>query len=321
VQVKRVTGNLHITTLGHGYTSREHVDHKLMNLTHLITELSFGPFFPNIAQPLDYTFEVAEDPFTLFQYFLTVVPTVYHAPRSNPLRTNQYSVTSYRRTLQHGRGTPGIFFKFDIDPMEMTIWQRTTSFTQFLLRLCGVVGGVWVCTGWAVKVGAKAATVVVGKDDDGQIVSESELKKKISKRWAGGELRARTASAGWTIDGASPYSATFSPYATTPSVNINGYPATPGTPNGNYTPSGIPTTPQGPYSPGGAPLVRTPIMRSTSGGYMNGNGSVPHSPVTPPQRGASNPTSPPSPYAHANGNGNGVSPGKPKSNLGPKRTD
>jgi hypothetical protein len=33
VQVKKVTGNLHITTLGHGYLSWEHTDHNLMNLS------------------------------------------------------------------------------------------------------------------------------------------------------------------------------------------------------------------------------------------------------------------------------------------------
>lgn len=30
-----------------------------MNLSHVITEFSFGPFFPDISQPLDNTFEVA----------------------------------------------------------------------------------------------------------------------------------------------------------------------------------------------------------------------------------------------------------------------
>ncbi|KAG8908550.1 hypothetical protein FRB99_005910 [Tulasnella sp. 403] len=205
----------------------------------------------------------------MFQYFVTVVPTVYRAPRSAPVRTNQYSVTSYRRTLQHGRGAPGIFFKFDIDPMEMTVWQRTTSFTQFIMRLCGVVGGVWVCAGWAVKVGSKAAVVVTGKDDsDSEIVNEAQLRKKASKRWAGGELRARApaTNGNWAIDGNSPYAQTFSPYASspyagTPILSLNGYAATPNTANGyapspttnghtnGATPANIPSpgTPSGPF--------------------------------------------------------------------------
>ena len=92
IDVKKVTGNLHVvsgswryplstaynppqTTLGHGYLSWEHTDHAcrhrylgdctkadlfaVMNLSHVITEFSFGPFFPRIIQPLDNTIEMA----------------------------------------------------------------------------------------------------------------------------------------------------------------------------------------------------------------------------------------------------------------------
>jgi hypothetical protein len=75
--------NLHITTLGHGYSSAVHVDHSrmfivllviypptpfiVMNLSHVITEFSFGKHFPEITQPLDNSFEIAHDsaPFSL----------------------------------------------------------------------------------------------------------------------------------------------------------------------------------------------------------------------------------------------------------------
>ena len=124
-----------------------------MNLSHVITEFSFGPYFPDITQPLDDSFEMTQertsrqqpcsqlrttDPsvldFTAFQYYLHVVPTTYIAPRSHPLQTNQYSVTHYTRTFQHGQGTPGIFFKFDLDPMTITIHQKTSSFIQLMIR-------------------------------------------------------------------------------------------------------------------------------------------------------------------------------------------
>lgn len=32
-----------------------------MNLSHVITEFSFGPYFPDITQPLDNSFEVTQD--------------------------------------------------------------------------------------------------------------------------------------------------------------------------------------------------------------------------------------------------------------------
>lgn len=69
-----------------------------------------------------------------YQYFLHVVPTTYIAPRADPVHTNQYSVTHYVRALEHGGGTPGIFFKFELDPMVISIHQRTTSFAQLMIR-------------------------------------------------------------------------------------------------------------------------------------------------------------------------------------------
>ena len=32
-----------------------------MNLSHVISEFSFGPHFPDMTQPLDYTFEVTKE--------------------------------------------------------------------------------------------------------------------------------------------------------------------------------------------------------------------------------------------------------------------
>jgi len=59
--VKKVTANLHITTLGHGYASAQHVDHKMMNLSHIVNTFSFGPYFPEMTQPLTNTLEITEE--------------------------------------------------------------------------------------------------------------------------------------------------------------------------------------------------------------------------------------------------------------------
>ncbi|KAG8739997.1 hypothetical protein FRC10_004876 [Ceratobasidium sp. 414] len=226
VVVKKVTANLHITTLGHGYTSYEHTDHNLMNLTHVISEFSFGPYIPDISQPLDYSLEVTHEHFTAFQYFVNVVPTTYKMPGQDPVHTNQYSVTHYTRSLEHGRGTPGIFFKFDVDALAITVSQKTTSFREFLVRIIGVVGGVWVCAGWAVKVGGKAATVVTGEEDEG--IAEVQKSSRKS-RWAGGDIRR---------------------------VNVSGH-SEPGTPL-------YPGTPMFPGSVPGTPGLRPPPSRAGS---------------------------------------------------------
>jgi endoplasmic reticulum-Golgi intermediate compartment protein 2 len=254
IEVKKVTANLHITTLGHGYASREHVAHELMNLSHVITEFSFGPYFPDIAQPLDYSFELAKDPFVAYQYFLHVVPTTFIAPRSNSLHTNQYSVTHYTRVMQHGEGTPGIFFKFDLDPMSLTIHQRTTTITQLLIRCVGVIGGVFVCTSWALRITSRAVEVVTGSEDQGIVAaSSSGAKSGLRAKWGGGELRSRSKmirqGTGWTMESApgsspgygsytnTPVSQTFSPgfgspYLNSPSFSSPPIPSSnPGTPN------------------------------------------------------------------------------------------
>ncbi|GAA5946476.1 hypothetical protein JCM3765_000260 [Sporobolomyces pararoseus] len=172
MDVKKVTGNLHITTLGHGYMSWEHTDHALMNLSHVIHEFSFGPYFPKIVQPLDNSVYVLlkslitsveltlssssvnslkRANFHIFQYFLSVVSTTYVDARRRILQTNQYSVTDMDRTTEHGKGVPGIFFKYDIEPMSLTIRERTTTLIQFLVRLAGIVGGILVCSDYGFR--------------------------------------------------------------------------------------------------------------------------------------------------------------------------
>lgn len=78
--------------------------------------------------------------FTIFQYFLRVVPTTYIDASRRKLITSQYAVTDYSRSFEHGKGVPGLFFKYDLEPMSVVIRERTTSLFQFLIRLAGVVG-------------------------------------------------------------------------------------------------------------------------------------------------------------------------------------
>ena len=213
-----------------------------MNLSHVITKFSFGPYFPDITQPLDYSLELADDPFVAYQYFLSVVPTKYIAPRSSPLITNQYSVTHYVRPIIHGQSTPGIFFKFDLDPLAVEVNQRTTSFIQFIIRLLGVVGGVWVCFGWGLKVAGKV-TDKVGLTNPNGVSGEEILSADVSgrkKSWRGADLRSRKAGTepAWVAEGGSvysgtPMSATFSHHGG-PGSQYGGTPASPyfpGTPS------------------------------------------------------------------------------------------
>jgi len=283
--VKRVTANLHITTLGHGYASNSHVDHKQMNLSHIITEFSFGPHFPDIVQPLDNSFEATDKNFIAFQYFLHVVPTTYIAPRTSPLMTSQYSVTHYTREVEHDRGTPGIFFKFELDPLRITLHQRTTSFLQLLIRVVGVLGGVFVCMGYAIRITTRAVEVVSGADQTPGLVAaeSSSVKVGLRAKWGGSELRARPSSklvpqgGGWVMEGGS--SSPYSSYNTTPL--LSGFPSSSGLPS-PYINSGnsAPSTPQ-PGTPGsiGLGYPSSPFVPSPGG--IRASASLGPSPRTP----------------------------------------
>ncbi|GLB44741.1 putative endoplasmic Reticulum-Golgi Intermediate Compartment (ERGIC) [Lyophyllum shimeji] len=310
--VKRVTANLHITTLGHGYASFEHVDHSQMNLSHVISEFSFGPHFPDITQPLDYSYEVTADPFVAYQYFLHVVPTTYIAPRSAPLHTNQYSVTHYTRVLEHNRGTPGIFFKFELDPLALTIHQRTPSLAQLLIRCVGVIGGVFVCMGYAIRITTRAVEVVSGADAAPGIVAAEASGVKVGRglrgKWGGAELRSRSGKmvrqgGGWVLegsDGNSPYAS----YAGTP-VSANGFPASPFVNSAGFqhppppTPSAVPLPPT--PAPGlgfGPPPSATANSHSFGPSPVSVHVRSPSSGLAPPPR---------TPYtANGTGNGNGA---------------
>lgn len=132
--------------------------------------------------------------FTAFQYFLRIVPTTYIDSNRRTLITsqvsllchaladNQYAVTEATRSFDHGRGVPGIFFKYDLEPVSITIRERTTSLYQFLIRLVGVIGthrslwlladtlgGVWTVAAFGLRVANRAekeVTKAVGKEKD-----------------------------------------------------------------------------------------------------------------------------------------------------------
>ncbi|KAM0755488.1 DUF1692-domain-containing protein [Meredithblackwellia eburnea MCA 4105] len=197
MEVKKVTGNLHITTLGHGYLSWEHTDHELMNLSHVIHEFSFGPYFPRISQPLDNSLEMTRAHFHIFQYFISVVSTRYIDAGRRLLETSQFSVTEMSRETEHGKGVPGIFFKYDIEPMSLTIRERTTSLFQFLVRLAGIVGGVIVCSDFGIRTLAFVERKVVRKGRGG---GEDGFEFDLGVGGAG-ERRSHTAGHGFGATG------------------------------------------------------------------------------------------------------------------------
>lgn len=147
LEVHHVAGDFHITAEGVGYQSYRQTFLEDMNFTHRIDELSFGTYYPKLVNPLDGTHADSQDHFHRFQYFVNVVPTTYKSGNTI-IKTNQYAVTEQSRHTKDNAAEffPGIFFKYDIEPVSLEISDGRMPFLQFLVRLLGVLGGLVVST-------------------------------------------------------------------------------------------------------------------------------------------------------------------------------
>ena len=80
-----------------------------------------------------------------YHYYLDIVSTKV---QTNWLQSNtyQFSVSELSRELNHmtgSHGMPGIFFKYGFSPVCVIIKDHSIPFGRFLVRLCGIIGGVF----------------------------------------------------------------------------------------------------------------------------------------------------------------------------------
>ncbi|XP_063598074.1 endoplasmic reticulum-Golgi intermediate compartment protein 2-like [Penaeus indicus] len=153
--INKVAGNFHITAgksiplpRGHAHLA-VFMDEQDYNFTHRIDKLSFGDASPGVLHPLEGDEQIAEKNFLTYQYFIMVVPTKVDT-YSHRGTTFQYSVAEQHREISHEKnshGTPGIFFKYDVSALKVEVVERHEPFLEFLTRLCGIVGGIFTCSG------------------------------------------------------------------------------------------------------------------------------------------------------------------------------
>nr|XP_020469783.1 endoplasmic reticulum-Golgi intermediate compartment protein 2-like [Monopterus albus] len=153
--VNKVAGNFHITVgksiphpRGHAHLAAL-VSHDSFNFSHRIDHLSFGEVIPGIIGLLDGTEKVAADSNHMFQYFITIVPTKLNTYKVSA-DTHQYSVTEQDRIINHATGShgvSGIFMKYDINSLMVKVTEQHMPLWQFLVRLCGIIGGIFSTTG------------------------------------------------------------------------------------------------------------------------------------------------------------------------------
>ena len=153
--LNKVAGNFHITAgqavphiQGHAHINA-FVPGNMLNFSHRVDLFRFGESAPGIIDPLDGTFIGTGDTHHIFQYYLQIVPTRIRTTDSH-FTTHQFSVTERNRHINHtagSHGMPGIFFKYDTYPLMVNINEEYNSFLLFLVRLCALVGGVYVTLG------------------------------------------------------------------------------------------------------------------------------------------------------------------------------
>ncbi|KAK1404805.1 Endoplasmic reticulum vesicle transporter [Heracleum sosnowskyi] len=150
LDVQRVAGNFHISVHGLNifvaqmiFEGATHV-----NVSHVIHELSFGPKYPGIHNPLDGTSRIIQKGSGTFKYYIKVVPTEYNYLSKEILPTNQFSVTEYFSPMhEFDRTWPAVYFLYDLSPIIVTIKEERRSFLHFITRLCAVLGGTFAVTG------------------------------------------------------------------------------------------------------------------------------------------------------------------------------
>ncbi|XP_060588010.1 endoplasmic reticulum-Golgi intermediate compartment protein 2-like isoform X2 [Ruditapes philippinarum] len=156
LEVNKVAGNFHITAgKSVPVIPRGHAHLAMMlrtsdyNFTHRIDHFSFGDQSGGVINPLDGEEQLTTHNYHLYQYFMKIVPTEVRT-YSHQVDTYQYSVTERSRPINHASGShgvPGIFVKYDVFAFKIRVREELRPFWQFLVRLCGIAGGVFVVSG------------------------------------------------------------------------------------------------------------------------------------------------------------------------------
>lgn len=85
-----------------------------------------------------------------FEHFVKVVPSSYAPLRGQPIRSNQFSVTSGWRPAGEASmdgELPGLFFFYDLSPIRITYEEKKKSLLGLLTSVCAIVGGVFTVSG------------------------------------------------------------------------------------------------------------------------------------------------------------------------------
>lgn len=89
-----------------------------------------------------------------------MVPTVYSVGGST-IVTNQYAVTEQSKEISD-MGIPGIFVKYDIEPVLLSVHENRDSIFRFIMKIINVLSGVLVAGHWGFTL-TEWAQEIIGK--------------------------------------------------------------------------------------------------------------------------------------------------------------
>ncbi|KAF2288809.1 hypothetical protein GH714_014410 [Hevea brasiliensis] len=150
LDVQRVAGNFHVSVHGLNILAAQMIFEGAthVNVSHIIHDLSFGPKYPGLHNPLDGTTRILHDTSGVFKYYIKIVPTEYRYISKEVLPTNQFSVTEYFSPIsEFDKKWPAVYFLYDLSPITVAIKEERRSFLHFITRLCAVLGGTFALSG------------------------------------------------------------------------------------------------------------------------------------------------------------------------------
>ncbi|EDO16097.1 hypothetical protein Kpol_1001p9 [Vanderwaltozyma polyspora DSM 70294] len=153
VKLNRVAGELQFTAKGWGYRDNGRAPLDQIDFNHVINEFSFGDFYPYIDNPLDGTAKIEKQKsISRYIYSTSVVPTIFQKLGAE-VDTNQYSLAEYHTAPKDGKiklttSIPGIFFRYDFEPLSIVISDKRLSFVQFIVRLVAILSFILYMASW-----------------------------------------------------------------------------------------------------------------------------------------------------------------------------
>lgn len=164
IPVNHVRGEFFIVPKGTLYHDRLLLDPRAYNLSHVISEFSYGDFFPFINNPLDFTGKVTTENRQRYRYFTKLVPTVYEK-LGLVVDTYQYSLTEIHEVAPEERNVrpPGIFFDYSFEPIKLTIQEKRIGFFLFVARLLTILSGLLIAAGYLFRLYIKILSILFGK--------------------------------------------------------------------------------------------------------------------------------------------------------------